>query len=197
MAPVDMLAMWDHSLLQRVNQLAEKWVKHNGQGCSSSDINDWSSKEIGTIFKYRISTPRLCSPLSPYTVAFLDALELAGNVSSTMLDRVDELYRFSSKRNAEIRFQWGILLIVAHHNTKFQLVVSFLKEQGRLFCFISFFLYSFLSFLTGRMKYIRPLYRALFKSGDFGKQLAIQTFQDMRANYHPIAVKMVNKDLQL
>ncbi len=48
----------------------------------------------------------------------------------------------------------------------------------------------------GRMKYLRPLYRALFKS-KIGKELALKTFQEARAGYHPIAAKMVASDLKV
>lgn len=48
----------------------------------------------------------------------------------------------------------------------------------------------------GRMKYLRPLYRALYRS-KMGRQLALDTFQAARASYHPIAQKMVAADLGL
>jgi leukotriene-A4 hydrolase len=48
----------------------------------------------------------------------------------------------------------------------------------------------------GRMKYLRPLYRALFRSPT-GKQLALDTFSKEGGRYHPIAKKMVEVDLQL
>lgn len=46
------------------------------------------------------------------------------------------------------------------------------------------------------MKFLRPLYRALFKS-KMGRQLAVDTFKRCEAGYHPIAQKMVAADLQL
>ncbi len=57
------------------------------------------------------------------------------------------------------------------------LTVQFLKEQGR-------------------MKFLRPLYKALFKS-KMGKDMAVQTFKEARQSYHPIAAKMVAADLQV
>ena len=48
----------------------------------------------------------------------------------------------------------------------------------------------------GRMKYLRPLYRALYRS-KFGKQLALDTFKAAADKYHPIARKMVEADLGL
>ena len=55
------------------------------------------------------------------------------------------------------------------------LTVTFLKEQGR-------------------MKYLRPLYRALSRRS---KKTALQTFKEARESYHPIAAKMVSVDLGL
>lgn len=55
------------------------------------------------------------------------------------------------------------------------LAVQFLKEQGR-------------------MKFLRPLYRALFRS-KMGKQAALDTFKEAGRSYHPIAAKMVASDL--
>ena len=55
------------------------------------------------------------------------------------------------------------------------LTVEFLKSQGR-------------------MKYLRPLYRALFKKR---KEVALGTFREARSSYHPIAAKMVAVDLGL
>ena len=57
------------------------------------------------------------------------------------------------------------------------LTVQFLKEQGR-------------------MKFLRPLYKALYRS-KMGKDVAVQTFQGSRQSYHPIAAKMVAADLHI
>lgn len=46
----------------------------------------------------------------------------------------------------------------------------------------------------GRMKYLRPLYRALVKKN---RELAVQTFRETQSGYHPIAAKMVAVDLGL
>ena len=46
----------------------------------------------------------------------------------------------------------------------------------------------------GRMKYLRPLYRALSKKR---KEVALETFKDAQSGYHPIAAKMVAADLGL
>ncbi len=60
--------------------------------------------------------------------------------------------------------------------TVFPLAAGFLEEQGR-------------------MKFTRPLYRALFRCGPNGKALALKTFQESGNKLHPIARKMVASDL--
>ena len=44
------------------------------------------------------------------------------------------------------------------------------------------------------MKYLRPLYRALYRS-KIGREIALRTFEVARPTYHPIAAKMVASDL--
>lgn len=56
-------------------------------------------------------------------------------------------------------------------------VTAFLKEQGR-------------------MKFLRPLYRAMFQSAS-AKGLALDTFRALGGGYHPIASKMLAADLGL
>ena len=47
------------------------------------------------------------------------------------------------------------------------------------------------------MKFVRPLYRALYQSSPEGKQLAKETFLNHWDFYHPIAAKMVATDLDV
>ena len=52
------------------------------------------------------------------------------------------------------------------------------------------------SFVTsaGRMKYVRPLYKSLFKS-TIGRKTALATFSQHKGMYHPICSKMLARDL--
>jgi len=49
---------------------------------------------------------------------------------------------------------------------------------------------------VGRMKYIRPLYRTLYRS-KIGRQAALDCFKENAGKYHPIARKMVAADLEV
>ena len=48
----------------------------------------------------------------------------------------------------------------------------------------------------GRMKFIRPLYRALAAGSTSGRELARSLFLDRQLSYHPVARKMVAADLK-
>jgi len=91
--------------------------------------------------------------------------------------RLGEVYGLTKSRNSEVRHRWYDISIMAGNSDVLESVVQFITEQGR-------------------MKFVRPLYRALFGS-DMGKQLALDTFAKYRATYHPVCQKMVAVDLQL
>jgi len=94
-----------------------------------------------------------------------------------LLNSMDKSYNLTSTKNSEIRFRWLSMCIRAEMSQTFNGVITFITEQGR-------------------MKFVRPLYRALFTSPK-GKQLAIDTFTKNKNFYHSIAAKMVAKDLEL
>ncbi len=48
----------------------------------------------------------------------------------------------------------------------------------------------------GRMKFVRPLYRALHES-EMGRDLAVDAFLKNKDFYHPICAKMIASDLKL
>ena len=77
----------------------------------------------------------------------------------------------------QVRCAWLLLCIGAEDEAALQDALAFAREQGR-------------------MKFVRPLYKALYKS-KMGKQAALDQFQEVRTMYHPIAGKMVASDLKL
>lgn len=103
------------------------------------------------------------------------ALPEGTSFSHRFLLQLDEAYHFSASRNAEIMFRWQSLCL----RSNMAYIVPFVKD-----------------FITsqGRMKFVRPLYRALATS-TVGKGLAMQVFQEHKHIYHPICRKMVEVDL--
>jgi len=117
---------------------------------------------------------------SMQTVAFLE--KLAEYRSMTPLApattrKMDDLYGLDASTNSEIRCAWYLLCIKAGDDSILPRVTAFLKEQGR-------------------MKFLRPLYRAMFQSAS-AKGLALDTFRALGGGYHPIASKMLAADLGL
>ena len=117
------------------------------------------------------------------TMYFLDLMQAsdpetcAVSKSVEKLKEMDALYRFTESGNAEIRFRWQILCIGANMEEIIPHVIKLLTEQGR-------------------MKFTRPLYRALFEA-NMGTEIAKTTFLKNRSMYHAICAKMVARDLGL
>ncbi|KAI9207265.1 peptidase family M1-domain-containing protein [Polychytrium aggregatum] len=114
---------------------------------------------------------------STQTVVFLEKLLELTPLPHKLLAEMDKVYSLTSVRNAEIRFRWQWLCLKADYEAIFPAVAAFLVEAGR-------------------MKYVRPLYRAWDKTTN-GGPLARKTFLDNRSFYHPICAAMVAKDLGL
>lgn len=104
---------------------------------------------------------------------FLEILFEESKLSDEILKDLNLIYSLS-KRNCEIRFKYQMICLKSNYEPIYPLVVEFLKEQGR-------------------MKYIRPLYRSLVKCN---KQLANETFLEMKSKYHGIASKLIVNDLK-
>ena len=107
----------------------------------------------------------------------LDQLADGDALPIDTLNKLDAAYKLSESKNAEIKFRWYKLAIAAEHDAVFDGVKNMLLSQGR-------------------MKFVRPLYRALYGSSK-GKQLALDTFKANRQIYHGICSKMVAADLGL
>ncbi|KDO29468.1 hypothetical protein SPRG_06006 [Saprolegnia parasitica CBS 223.65] len=96
-------------------------------------------------------------------------------LSHDVLAEMGALYNLVETKNSEVRFRYQTLCVRAEYAVILPQVEAFLKEQGR-------------------MKFVRPLYRDLYKSA-FGAEAARRIFAEWKDNYHPIARKMVAKDL--
>jgi len=112
-------------------------------------------------------------------VVFLDALledseHGGGHLSMQSCEHMAECYGFITS-NCELRFRFLRLALGAKwagaQNAAVELAVS-----------------------QGRMKFTRPMYRAL---KDYDAALARETFMKHRSRYHPICAKMVARDLDV
>ena len=111
---------------------------------------------------------------------FLDDLAVkVGNkpLKLSTLQAINGLYNFTGRKNAEILYRYCELAIPSEDTSVLPVAVKFITTQGR-------------------MKFVRPLYRALYKS-KMGKSLAVETFLENKDFYHPIGVKMIAIDLNV
>jgi leukotriene-A4 hydrolase len=112
------------------------------------------------------------------TISFLDALLQEMGDSNLKLDTIEQMklaYSFDKSKNAEILFRFCMIAVQSDDKAILPIVVRFITSQGR-------------------MKYIRPLYRAMFES-KISRALAVETFINHKDFYHPIAAKMVAYDM--
>merc|ERR1712039_728552 len=110
-------------------------------------------------------------------VVFLDALladneEGGGKLSKAACARMSDCYGFLTA-NCEIAFRFIRLALGAKWDGAKDAAVDLATRQGR-------------------MKFTRPMYRAL---KEYDIALAKETFSKHRNSYHPICMKMVSRDL--
>lgn len=111
---------------------------------------------------------------------FLDDLQIKTGglpLKISTLRAMNKLYQIASTRNSEVLYRYCELAIPAEDVTILPVATRFITTQGR-------------------MKFTRPLYRALYKSR-MGRELAVSTFLANKDFYHPICVKMVAQDLRV
>jgi leukotriene-A4 hydrolase len=102
-------------------------------------------------------------------IGFLDILQdqaepcKAVIADPAVLNALDAAYSFSESGNAEVKFRWCTLCIRAEMPEVLDFAVAFLLSAGR-------------------MKFVRPLFRDLYKS-KVGKQLALDTFSAHGARF--------------
>lgn len=170
-------------------------------GCDKMATLDWqlwlhSEGDLPVVPDFRTSMSAACSELAAVwinapesvtvntmgewravqKVLFLEKL-MNATLTVPFLEKMDSLYALSAERNCEIRFRWCQLGIRAEYSRVLPCALGMLSEQGR-------------------MKFVRPLYRSLFKS-TMGHQAALDHFAKNKNSFHPITQKMVSIDLDL
>jgi leukotriene-A4 hydrolase len=117
---------------------------------------------------------------SSQITCFLDALLIGMGdqpLQLSTLQSMNTLYGLAESRNSEILFRYCDLAIASKDPSILPVAVRFITTQGR-------------------MKFVRPLYKALYRS-EMGKDLAVSTFLKHQDFYHPIATKMIATDLSV
>ncbi|CAG2227040.1 unnamed protein product [Mytilus edulis] len=104
-------------------------------------------------------------------------LLLESPLSLIKVKKMEELYKFNDRKNSEIRLKWLLLCLKAHWEDSIQYALKFVNEQGR-------------------MKFVRPIYRALH-AWEGSRDTAIKNFLSKRPEMHTTTAELVAKDLHL
>jgi leukotriene-A4 hydrolase len=115
------------------------------------------------------------------SAVFLERLETYPALPSSHLLHLDALYKFSQTTNGEIRMPFYLVMLKEPTSSAAKAYVQQVadwiigKDSG---------------VIQGRMKFCRPLFRAVDKV-DHG--IAVAAFKSARTFFHPIAQKLIEK----
>ena len=115
-------------------------------------------------------------------ICFLDAILATCSdrnqpLSLQTVRLMKQSYQMHETHNSEVLHRFCMICVAAGDTSIIPVVIRFITTQGR-------------------MKFVRPLYRALFAS-KMGKTIAVRTFVKHRDFYHPVCAKMLAKDLEI
>ncbi|KAI9994518.1 hypothetical protein PInf_011153 [Phytophthora infestans] len=150
--------------------LTSQATKLGEQMTASSNADTWTSVAQDVLTKW---------PASLW-ILLLDTLLLRqehARLTPAHLDAIDSFtqHHLTTTHNSELRFRWYTVLLRAGDLRVLDRTVEMLKEQGR-------------------MKFVRPLFRDLCTA--LGPAQAEAIFADCKQLYHPIAAKMIQRDIE-
>ncbi|KAG6829894.1 hypothetical protein H0H92_003027 [Tricholoma furcatifolium] len=187
--PVEM--DYDTSLAKEVYALAERWDAAR----STTDISplDFKESDLKGFDSNQISELKLRSLiLYKYShrysiVAFLERLQSYPALPLAILRHLGVLYNFVSTPNAEIRFRFYELVLT---DAQSEAAKSFVNDALNWIVGLD----SESGLIVGRMKFCRPTFRSAFK---VDQDLTVKLWQSRKDAFHPIAKKLIEKDLKL
>lgn len=106
-------------------------------------------------------------------LVFLETLQQSKSLSVERAQQLGKVYDLTSSKNTELKTAYYLIALKANDATAYDGTADLLGK-------------------VGRMKYVRPLFRALNK---VNRDLALKTFEKNKDFYHPICLGMVGKDL--
>ena len=98
---------------------------------------------------------------------------LEKTVSVEQLVAFDQQFNMTKGRNSEIDDLWYQIAIKNHYAPAFDAMTAFLN-------------------VTGRQKFLEPLYKAMMKTSE-GKKQAQGIYKNARPNYHPLTQKLIDE----
>ncbi|KAG8836286.1 hypothetical protein FRC17_007436 [Serendipita sp. 399] len=113
-------------------------------------------------------------------IVFLEKLETLEPLPSSHVHALTNLYGFNTTKNAEVGLRWFEVALISPAAKDFaQSAADWVVDPTSL---------------KGRMKFCRPLFKALYK---VDPNLAVKTFEANKTAFHPIARRMIAKDLNV
>ena len=110
------LPIWDpiphfkEGISQKVQALANVWLKEGGKGAIGEDLK-WGAEK---------------------TMLFLDHIINSGQIlSAETVEKMEETYKLSASNNVEISFRWLLICLESHYLNIMSAVESFLARNGR------------------------------------------------------------------
>lgn len=159
---------------------AKKWIYEpglpdNAPVFQSSRLDELLTKAKGWNNGVRCSEQETATWSVPEWLVYLG--ELPKKMSQKDCAWLDQTYGFNKSGNAEILAKWLEIAGTSSYEPAYNKFREFLPSMGR-------------------MKFLKPLYRALFQNSQT-KHLALEIFEDAKENYHPIARGGLEKILKL
>ncbi|GJE92025.1 peptidase family M1-domain-containing protein [Phanerochaete sordida] len=161
---------YDTSLAQQAWALAERWDKARSAEIASLDFHEADVKDFSSNQK----------------VVFLEKLQSYAPLPAAHIARLGALYGLAATANAEIRLRFYEVALLdtsapgarafAHDALRWAVGA----DGSRV--------------IKGRMKFCRPVFRA---AGAVDRDAAVSTWKEHKTEFHPIAQKLIEKDLGL
>lgn len=157
-------------MLEACENLVKELCELSKSSMHEPDIAKFDEAQLS--YWYPLLTVIMLDKLRESVSQMIDSGELSTSQFRKFMSVLDRLYGFDKSQSCEIQFKW--------------LLLNLLKGERKAEA-------AKMASSVGRMKYTRPLYRALSK---VDLDLATRTFLDYENTYHPICKKMVRTDLK-
>ncbi|KAJ3751229.1 peptidase family M1-domain-containing protein [Lentinula detonsa] len=160
---------YDSSLAESAYKLAERW----------------DSSRAVEISKLSFHESDLDNFSSTQKVVFLERLQSYKPLPSSHVEHLASLYKVSSTHNAEIRLRFYQFCLA---DPSSPVALKYAAQAA------DWVIGGGTGMVVGRMKFCRDVFRAVYK---VDKDLAVNAFQKEKNAFHPIARKLIEKDLKL
>ena len=154
----------ESKMINDAQNLVKQWSdicgdKDSEFKASSDDIKDWSVDQL-TMF--------LDDVLKNYQDLIKDN-KLTKEQIKVKENKMKEVYKFNKSKNAEILFRFNLIALECDDESQYDSVKNMLSS-------------------VGRMKFVRPTFRALIKN-ETRKKIAQEIYQSNKNFYHPFVLK--------